>query len=88
MSGRGEYGGKEGLVRRGSGTGEKIKNKMTFKIMVERSRVDKEEMNNFDDSDKMAMVVMEKEEFNDCDRRHIDDKIEGGDQDDGGEEEL
>ena len=61
---------------------------MTFKIMVERSRVDKEEMNNFDDSDKMAMVVMEKEEFNDCDRRHIDDKIEGGDQDDGGEEEL
>ena len=67
---------------RGPGTGERIKNKM----MVERSRVDKEEMNNFDDSDKMAMV--EKEEFNDCDRRHIDDKIEGGDQDDGGEEEL
>ena len=56
---------------------------MTFKIMVEWSRVDKEEMNNFDDSDKMAMVVVEKEEFNDCDRRHIDDKIEGGDQDDG-----
>ena len=59
---------------------------MTFKIMVERSRVDKEEMNNFDDSDKMAIV--EKEEFNDCDRRHIDDKIEGGDQNDGGEVEL
>ena len=59
---------------------------MTFKIMVERSRVDKEEMNNFDDSDKMAMV--EKEEFNICDSRHIDDKIKGGDQDDGGEEEL
>ena len=27
---------------------------MTVKMMVERSRVDKEEMNNFDDSDKMV----------------------------------
>ena len=38
MSGRGEYGGKEGLVRRGPGTGEEIKNEMTVKMMVERSR--------------------------------------------------
>ena len=32
-------------------------------------------------------IMVEKEVFNIYDSRHIDDKIEDGDQDDGGEEE-